>query len=75
MASMFEVSNDSEFDELAHALMKRDRFGVNRWLAEKTHGRVMNLKDEVYEEWASLVQLWSFPNLKAEVTKLMRSLK
>lgn len=75
MAFLFAVPVDTEFEELQKFLRKRDKFAVDRWIFEKSGGRVLSLSDEVFEGWIFLAQMWSFPDLKNEVMNLMRALR
>jgi hypothetical protein len=75
MAFLFVVPDDTEFEDLSGFLKKRDKFAVDRWIADKSGGRVLGLNDEVYEGWTFLAQMWSFPDLKNEVISFMRALR
>jgi hypothetical protein len=75
MAFVFLVPDDEEFEELSRFLKKRDKFAVDRWILEKSGGRVLSLNDEVYEGWSFLAQMWSFPDLKNEVIGFVRALR
>lgn len=67
--------NETEVEELEKALKKRDRFSADRWMFRTTQGRMAGMNDGVYERWSRLAQLWSFPDLEGEVSKVFTALK
>ena len=58
------------FEDLEKALKSRDKFSVDNWIAAQTGGQVRNLNSSVYEEWCSLCQWWSFPDLQSRLLDL-----
>ena len=75
MAFNFTLPNETEIGEFTKALKKHDKFRVNNWMSERTGGRMSDLNNDLFESWCFLAQMYTFPDMEAELVRVTRALK